>query len=96
MIVPEREVGDTYYSLTFNRTYPLADDYNIDTKYRAGERVELKLELVTEQYYEVIVGDERAVMIGNEDTYVIYAFIMSAEDAHVQIKAVDVDIPSAS
>ena len=95
LIVPEREVGDTYYSLTFNRTYPLADDYNIDTKYRAGERVELKLELVTEQYYEVIVGDERAVMIGNEDTYVIYAFIMPAGDAHVQIKTVDVDIPSA-
>ena len=95
LIVPERELGDTYYSLTFNQTHALADDYDINTRYRAGERVELRLQMVFEQYYEVLVNGEKAVMIGSEDTYIIYAFIMPEGDAHVQIKEVSVEIPSA-
>ena len=96
LVVPEREMGEDYFSLTFNQTYSLDREYDINTKYRAGERVELRLQLVYEQYYEVTVGNETAVIIGNEDTYVIYAFIMPEGDAHVQIKEVSVEIPSAS
>ena len=96
LVVPEREMGEDYYSLTFNQTYSLDREYDLNTKYRAGERVEIRLQLVYEQYYEVTVGDEKAVMIGNEDTYVIYVFIMPEGDAHVQIKEVSVEIPSAS
>lgn len=95
LVVPEREMGEDYYSLTFNQTYSLDREYDLNTKYRAGERVEIRLQLVYEQYYEVTVGDEKAVMIGNEDTYVIYVFIMPEGDAHVQIKEVSVEIPSA-
>jgi hypothetical protein len=95
LVVPEREMGEDYYSLTFNQTYSLDREYDLNTKYRAGERVEIRLQLVYEQYYEVTVGDEKAVMIGNEDTYVIYVFIMPEGDAHVQIKEVSVETPSA-
>jgi len=95
LIVPEREVGDTYYSLTFDQTYSLADDYNLDAKYRAGERVELKLELVYEQYYEVNIGSDKATQIGSDPSHIYFAFIMPEGDAHVQIKEVSVEIPNS-
>lgn len=94
LIVPERELGDRYYSLEFNQTYSLYDGYDISTKYRAGERVELRLEMVFEQYYEVTAADNKAVMIGSDDSYVIYAFIMPEGDARVEIKEVSVEIPT--
>ena len=94
LIVPERELGDSYYSLAFNQTYSLDGDYDISTKYRAGERVELRLEMVFEQYYEVTVAGNKAVMIGSDDSYVIYAFIMPEGDARVEIKEVSVEIPA--
>ena len=95
LIVPEREVGDTYNSLTFNQTYSLADDFDLTAKYRAGDRVELKLELVYEQYYEIGIGDNSAMQIGSDSSYVYYAFIMPEGNAYVQIKEVSVEIPSA-
>ena len=94
LVVPERESGDTYYSLIFNKAYALDDNYDTSTKYRAGERVELRLQLVYEQYYEVTAGDEKAVMIGSDDNYVIYAFIMPEGDADVDIKEISVEIPA--
>lgn len=94
LIVPEIEPSDRYYSLTFNETYSLAKDYDINTKYRVGERVELRLELVYEQYYDVTVDGKEAVMIGSDDSYVIYAFIMPEGNAFVEIKEVSVEIPT--
>ena len=96
LVVPERAVGDTYYSLTFNETASLTDSNSFaspNTKYRAGERVEIKLGMVFEQYYEVSVNGEKAVMIGSDDSHVIYAFIMPEGDAFVEIKEVSVEIP---
>ena len=71
-----------------------AKDYDINTKYRVGERVELRLELVYEQYYDVTVDGKEAVMIGSDDSYVIYAFIMPEGNAFVEIKEVSVEIPT--
>lgn len=95
LIVPERELGEEQYSLTFNKTYALDENYDLNAKYRAGERVELRLELVYEQYYEIRVGDEYAVQIGSESPWVIFAFIMPEGDAYVEITEVGVDIPGA-
>ena len=67
----------------------------MNAKYRAGERVELRLELVYEQYYEIRVGDEYAVQIGSESPWVIFAFIMPEGDVSVEITEVSVDIPGA-
>ena len=94
LIVPERKLSEDTYSLTFNQTYSLDRAYDLNTKYRAGERVELRLELVYEQYYDVTVDGKEAVMIGSDDTYVIYAFIMPEGNAFVEIKEVSVEIPT--
>ena len=94
LIVPERDVDEEQYSLTFNQTYSLDDDYDVSTKYRAGERVELKLEMVFEQYYEVIVNGKEAAMIGSDGSYVVYAFIMPDKDTVIEIKEVSVEIPT--
>ncbi|MBR2387501.1 MAG: hypothetical protein IKB02_01890 [Clostridia bacterium] len=93
LIVPARELGKGYYSLTFNQTYSLADDFDLNTKYRAGERVELKLETVFEQYYEVSVNGEKAVMTGGDFSYATFVFIMPEGEAHVEIKEISVEIP---
>lgn len=95
LIVPEREMGEAQYSLTFNKTYALDENFDLNAKYRAGERVELRLELVYEQYYKIRVGDEYAVQIGSESPWVIFAFIMPEGDAYVEITEVGVDIPGA-
>ncbi len=92
LIVPEREPGQAQYSLIFNKTHALDENFDLNAKYRAGERVELRLELVYEQYYEVTVGDERVVQIGSESPWVIFAFIMPEGDAYVEITEVGVDI----
>ena len=95
LIVPEREMGEEQYSLTFNKTYALDEGFDLNAKYHAGERVELRLELVYEQYYKIRVGDEYAVQIGSESPWVIFAFIMPEGDAYVEITEVGVDIPGA-
>lgn len=95
LIVPERGIGEAQYSLSFNRTNALDENFDLNAKYRAGERVELRLELVYEQYYEVIVGDDRAVQIGSDSPWVIFAFIMPDGDAYVEITEVSVEIPGA-
>ncbi|MBQ2805574.1 MAG: hypothetical protein IJF08_00840 [Clostridia bacterium] len=95
LIVPERELGQEQYSLKFNKTYALDERFDLNAKYRAGERVELRLELVYEQYYEIRVGDEYAVQIGSQSPWVIFAFIMPEGDAYVEITEVSVDIPGA-
>lgn len=95
LIVPERELGEAQYSLTFNKTHALDESFDLNANYRAGERVELRLELVYEQYYKIRVGDEYAVQIGSESPWVIFAFIMPEGDAYVEIDEVGVDIPGA-
>ncbi len=95
LIVPERGIGEAQYSLFFNRTNALDENFDLNAKYRAGERVELRLELVYEQYYEVIVGDDRAIQIGSDSPWVIFAFIMPDGDAYVEITEVSVEIPGA-
>ncbi len=93
LIVPARELGGSYYSLTFNQTYSLADDFDLNAKYRSGERVELKLETVFEQYYEVSVNGEKAVMTDGDFSYATFVFIMPEGDAYVEIKEISVEIP---
>ncbi len=95
LIVPQGEIGEAYHSLSFNNTDSLASDYDITAKYRAGERVEIRLQTVTEQYYKVLVNGEEAVMINGSLEYAVFAFIMPDKDAEIEITTVSVDIPDA-
>ena len=96
LIVPQRETGEAYHSLSFNNTDYLASDHDTTAKYRSGERVEIRLQTVTEQYYKVLVNGEEAVMINGNLECTVFAFIMPDKDAEIEITTVSVDIPGAS
>ncbi len=95
LIVPQGETGEAYHSLSFNDTDSLASDYDTTAKYRAGERVEIRLQTVTEQYYKVLVNGEEAVMINGSLECAVFAFIMPDKEVEIEITTVPVDIPDA-
>jgi len=86
LIVPERKTTSIYYSLSFNEESYFASDFTPKEKYQGGERVEIKLQLVHDQYYIVCINGESIPMIGSDNVSVIYAFIMPNEDAKIEIK----------
>lgn len=94
LIIPQRRLGENYHSLVItDDENALTDDFDRNAKYRAGERVELKLAMVTEQYYEVFVNGEEIPMLGWDAYTNVFAFIMPDCDAEIEIKSVPVDIP---
>ena len=96
LTVPAREIGQTAHSLVFNNTSSLTDDFDINAKYRSGERVKITLMAVTEQYYRVFLGGKELSPIKNDENYyyTTFAFIMPEGDAEISIEVVPVEIPS--
>lgn len=95
LIVPERTMGNTYHSLSFNETSSLIDGFDVNAKYRSGERVEIVLSTVTEQYYRLFVNGKEIPMLTSDLSWSVFAFFMPDGDAHVEIEVVFVDIPEA-
>ena len=97
VIVPERAVeGETYHSLSFNKTDRLHPDFDLNATYREGERVEILLEGVDGQYYRVFINGEKISMLSSDTLYwMVFAFFMPDEDVYVEIEEVDVDVPEA-
>lgn len=93
--VPARKISDEQYSILFNDTSALTD-FDINAKYRAGERVKFTLTAVTEQYYRVFLGEEELSLIRNDENYyyTTFAFIMPEGGAKIRIEVVSVEIPS--
>ncbi len=96
LIIPERAIGQTAHSLVFNDTCAVTDDFYLTAKYRAGERVKIKLHSATEQYYRVYVNGEEMSLIKNDSDYfyTTFAFIMPEGGAEITIETVSVEIPS--
>lgn len=95
LTVPARKISDEQYSILFNDTSALTD-FDINAKYRAGERVKFTLMAVTEQYYRVFLGEEKLSPIKNDENnyYTTFAFIMPEGGAKIRIEVVSVEIPS--
>ena len=94
LIIPNREIGETYHSLVITDVEEsLVADFDKSAEFRAGERVELTLDIVTEQYYEVYVNGEQIPMLGWRSGHNVFAFIMPDCDAEIEIISVWVDIP---
>lgn len=93
--VPARKISDEQYSILFNNTSALTN-FDINAKYRAGERVKFTLTAVTEQYYRVFLGEEELSPIKNDENYyyTTFAFIMPEGGAKIRIEVVSVEIPS--
>ena len=96
LTVPEREIGEEYHSLVFVDASEVMPEFDLNAKYRAGERVKIPLYAVTEQYYRVFVDGEQIQAIKNEgdNYYTTFAFIMPDTDAEIRIEVVPVEIPS--
>lgn len=94
LIIPERVIGQTAHSLVFNDTSAIANGFDLTAKYRAGERVKIRLHSVTEMYYRVSVNGEELNFIKNDiGYYTTFAFIMPDGDAEITIETVWVGIP---
>lgn len=98
LTVPAREIGAEYHSLVFADASEVLPDFDLNSKYRAGERVKIPLYAVTEQYYRFYVNGEEINPIKNDEDYyyTTFAFIMPDSDAEIKIEVVSVEIPSGN
>ena len=77
----------------FNDTSAFARTFAPTSDYRQGQKVTLKLDTVTEQYYRVFVNGEEIQMSSSDLEYTYFTFTIPATDVYVEIETVSVTIP---
>lgn len=79
------------YRVTIAEDYPIENE--LEESYAPGEEVSIKLQTITEHYYELYVNGEKQQMADSDMYYTYFTFTMPAGDATVEIRDRWVDIP---